>query len=138
MAGDSDLIGLRSRGSLSRPFTRINQLEAAAEASGQEKINGLQQSLDDTEQKLNDLQQQKPDKDQKLILSPEQQAQIDNFRKKQAEVSRELRQAQKDLRREVVSLETRLTWLNILVMPCVVTVAGVTTALIRRRKTSAQ
>jgi ABC-type uncharacterized transport system involved in gliding motility auxiliary subunit len=138
MAGDSDLIGLRSRGSLSRPFTRINQLEAAAEASGQQKINGLQQSLDDTEQKLNDLQQQKPDKDQKLILSPEQQAQIDNFRKKQAEVSRELRQAQKDLRREVVSLETRLTWLNILVMPCVVTVAGVTTALIRRRKTSAQ
>ncbi|HEV2328682.1 MAG TPA: Gldg family protein [Verrucomicrobiae bacterium] len=138
MAGDSNLIGLRSRGSISRPFTRIKKLEAAAEATGQEKINELQQSLQDTEQKLNDLQQQNPNKDQKLILSPQQQAEIDNFRKKQAEVSRELRQAQKDLRREVVSLETRLTWLNILAMPCAITMAGVTTALIKRKKTSAK
>ncbi|HXC36611.1 MAG TPA: Gldg family protein [Candidatus Acidoferrales bacterium] len=138
MAGDSNLIGLRSRGSISRPFTRIKKLEAAAEATGQEKINELQQSLQDTEQKLNDLQQQNPGKDQKLILSPQQQAEIDNFRKKQAEVSRELRQAQKDLRREVVSLETQLTWLNILAMPCAITMAGVTTALIKRKKTSAK
>lgn len=138
MAGDSNLIGLRSRGSLSRPFTRIKKLEAAAEATGQEKIDELQKSLSDTEQKLNELQQQKPDKDQKLILSPAQQAEIDNFRKQQAAVSRELRQAQKDLRREVVSLENRLTWLNILAMPCAVTVVGVTTALIKRRKTSAK
>jgi ABC-type uncharacterized transport system involved in gliding motility auxiliary subunit len=138
MAGDSDLIGLRSRGTLSRPFTRVKQMEAAAEATGQQKINELQQSLQDTEQKLNDLQQQNPNKDQKLILSPAQQTEIDNFRKKQAEVSRELRTAQKDLRREVVSLETRLTWLNILAMPCAITLAGVTTALIKRRKTSAK
>lgn len=138
MAGDSDLIGLRSRGSMSRPFTRIKHLEAAAEATGQEKINELQQSLNDTEDKLNALQQQKSDKDQRLILSPAQQSEIDGFRKKQAEVSRELRQAQKDLRREVVSLETRLTWLNILAMPCAITVAGVTTAWIKRRKTSAK
>ncbi|HEY1789121.1 MAG TPA: Gldg family protein [Verrucomicrobiae bacterium] len=139
MAGDSNLIGLRSRGSLSRPFTRVKQMEAAAEASGQQKINELQQSLQDTEEKLNEIQQQKPDnKDQKLILSPQEQAEIDNFRKKQAEVSRELRQAQKDLRREVVSLETRLTWLNILAMPCAITAAGIATALIKRRKTSAK
>jgi ABC-type uncharacterized transport system involved in gliding motility auxiliary subunit len=139
MAGDSNLIGLRSRGSISRPFTRVKQMEAAAEATGQEKINELQQNLQDTEEKLNDLQQQKPDnKDQKLILSPQQQSEIDNFRKQQAEVSRELRQAQKDLRRKVVSLETRLTWLNILAMPCAITAAGVTTALIKRKKTSAK
>lgn len=138
MAGDSNLIGLRSRASLSRPFTRIKKMEAAAEARGQAKIAGLQQSLNDTEQRLNELQQQKSTKDQRLILSPAQQAEIDNFQKKEAEVSRQLRQAQKDLRREVVSLETRLTWLNILAMPCAVTMAGVTTAFIKRRKTSAK
>lgn len=138
MAGDSNLIGLRSRGSLSRPFTRINQMEAAAEEKGQAKIDELQQSLNDAQEKLSELQQQKTDKDQRYILSPQQQAEIDNFRKKQAEVSSELRQAQKDLRREVVSLETRLTWLNILAMPCAVTVAGVSMAVIKRRKTSAK
>ncbi len=138
MAGDSDLIGLRSRTSMSRPFTRVKKMEAAAEATGQAKIDQLQQSLSDTEDRLNQLQQQKTGKDERLILSPQQQAEIDNFRKQQAQVSAELRQAQKDLRREVVSLETRLTWLNILAMPCTVTVAGVAMALIKRKKTSAK
>jgi len=138
MTGDSNLIGLRSRASLSRPFTRIKELEAAAEARGQAKIDGLQQSLDETQQRLSEMQQQKTDKDQRTILSPEQRAEIDNFRKKQVEVSRELRQAQKDLRREVVSLETRLTWLNILAVPLAVTVAGIVIAVFKRKKTSAK
>ncbi len=137
MAGDNDLIGIRSRASLSRPFTRIKQIEAQAEARGEAKIQDLQQSLSDAQQRLSELQQQKTDKDQRLILSPAQRAEIDNFRKKQAEVERELRQAQKDLRREVVSLETRLTWLNILAMPLAVTLAGMTVAWVKRRRTSA-
>ena len=138
MAGDSNLIGLRSRASLSRPFTRVKQLEAAAEASGEAKIDALQQSLTETQQRLGELQQQKTGQDQQYILSPEQRAEIENFRKQQAEVSRELRQAQKDLRREVVSLETRLTWLNILAMPLAVTLAGLAMAVIKRKKTSAK
>ena len=138
MAGDSDLIGLRSRASMSRPFTRVKALEAAAEARGQAKIDELQQSLNETQQRLSEMQQQKPDQDQRYILSPEQRTEIENFRKKQAEVSRELRQARRDLRREVVSLETRLAWLNILAMPLAITAAGVTMAVVKRRKTSAK
>ena len=138
MAGDSNLIGVRSRASLSRPFTRIKKMEAEAAARGQAKIDELQQSLNDTQQRLGELQQQKKDKDQRFILSPEQKAELENFRKKQAEVSRALKQAQKDLRKEVVSLETRLKWLNILAMPFAVMAAGVGIALIKRKKTSAK
>jgi ABC-type uncharacterized transport system involved in gliding motility auxiliary subunit len=138
MAGDSNLIGVRSRASLSRPFTLVKKTEAEAQARGQAKIAELQQSLNETQQRLNELQQQKTDKDQRFILSPEQRAEIENFRKKQGEVGRELRQAQKDLRKEVVSLETRLKWLNILAMPLAVTAAGVSIAFIKRKKTSAK
>jgi ABC-type uncharacterized transport system involved in gliding motility auxiliary subunit len=138
MAGDENLIGIRSRATVSRPFTRIKKMEAEAEANGQAKIDELQQSLQDTQQRLGELQQQKQDKDQRYILSPEQKAEIENFRKKQAEVSKELKQAQKDLRKEVVSLETRLTWLNILAMPMGVTAAGIFIAVIKRKKTSAK
>jgi ABC-type uncharacterized transport system involved in gliding motility auxiliary subunit len=138
MAGDENLIGIRSRATVSRPFTRIKKMEAEAEANGQAKIDELQQSLQDTQQRLGELQQQKQDKDQRYILSPEQKAEIENFRKKQAEVSKELKQAQKDLRKEVVSLETRLTWLNILAMPVGVTAAGIFIAVIKRKKTSAK
>jgi ABC-type uncharacterized transport system involved in gliding motility auxiliary subunit len=138
MAGDSDLIGLRSRATVSRPFTLVKKMEAEAEARGQAQIDELQQTLQDTEQRLSELQQQKPDKDQRLILSPEQKAEMDNFRKKQAEISKELKQTQKDLHKEVVSLETRLEWLNILAMPLGVTVAGIGVAMIKRKKTSAR
>jgi ABC-type uncharacterized transport system involved in gliding motility auxiliary subunit len=138
MAGDSNLIGIRSRATTSRPFTLIKKMEAEAEAKGQAKIDELQQSLQEAQQHLAELQQQKQDKDQRLILSPEQKAEIENFRKKQAEVSRELKQAQKDLRKEVLSTENRLTWINILAMPFGVTVAGIGIAVIKRKKTSAK
>jgi len=138
MAGDNNLIGVRSRAALSRPFTRVKRMEAEAEAQGQAKIDELQQSLQETQQRLGELQQQKQDKDQRFILSPEQKAELENFRKKQAEVSKELKQAQKGLRKEVVALETRLTWLNILAMPLGVTAAGISIAMIKRKKTSAK
>jgi ABC-type uncharacterized transport system involved in gliding motility auxiliary subunit len=137
-SGDNDLIGLRSRAPLSRPFTVIRKMEAEAEASGEAKIDQLRQSLSDTQQRLEALQQQRSDKDQRFILSPEQKMEIENFRKQQAEVSQQLKKAQKDLRKEVVSLEMRLTWLNILAMPLAVTLAGVAMALVKRKKTSAK
>ena len=138
MAGDSNLIGIRSRASLNRPFTRITKMEADAEARGQAKIDELQQSLSESEQRLNELQQQKGDKDQRFILSPEQKAEIDNFKKKEVDVNRELKQTRKDLRKEVVSVESHLTWLNILAMPAGVTAAGIMIAVIKRKKTSAK
>jgi len=138
MAGDNNLIGVRSRATLTRPFTLVKKIEAAAEARGQAKVLELQQSLSDTQRRLSELQSERKDKNQQFILSPEQRAELDNFRKKQAEVGRELRQAQKDLRKEVVSLETRLEWLNILAMPLGVTAAGVGVALVKRKKTSAK
>lgn len=138
MAGDSSLIEIRSRATTHRPFTRIKQLEAAAEATGEAKVQELQSSLNETQQRLSELEQQKKDKDQRFILSPEQKAELENFRKKQAEVSRALKQAQKDLRKEVVSLETHLEWLNILAMPLAVTLAGVLIAMVKRKQTSAK
>jgi ABC-type uncharacterized transport system involved in gliding motility auxiliary subunit len=138
MAGDSNLIGVRSRATQSRPFTLVKKMEAEAEARGQAKIAELQQSLQETQQRLSELQSQRKDKDQRFILSAEQKAELENFRKKQAEVSKELKQAQKDLRKEVVSLETRLKWLNILAMPLGVTMAGIGIAAIKRKKTSAK
>jgi ABC-type uncharacterized transport system involved in gliding motility auxiliary subunit len=138
MAGDSNLIGVRSRASSSRPFTLVRQLEAAAQERGQARIKELQQSLNETQQRLNELQQRKTDQDQRLILSPEQRAEIEKFRNQQADVGRELRQAQKDLRKEVVSLETRLSWMNILAMPLAVTATGIGMAVIKRKNTQAK
>ena len=138
VSGDANLIAVRSRNTTSRPFTLIKQMEAAAEASGEAKMKQLQDSLAETQGKLNELQQQKKDKDQRFILSPEQHAEIENFRKQEAQVSKELNQMRKDLRKGVVSLETRVKWINILAMPLAVTMTGIVIALVKRKKTSAK
>ena len=44
----------------------------------------------------------------------------------------------KDLRKEVVSLQTRLKWINILAVPLAVTATGIVIAAVNRRKTSAK
>ena len=83
------------------------------------------------------MQTQK-DKDQRFILSPEQRKEIENLRVSEAKVAKELKQVQKDLRREVVALQTQLKWVNILAIPLAVTLTGIVIAIIKRKRTSAK
>ncbi len=137
MAGNSDLIAMRSRGVENRPFTVIKKLEAAAEMQYQSKIKELQDSLAATQQRLNELQQTKS-QSQRYILSPEQQAQIENFQKQEAKVRSDLKTMQKNLRHDVVSLQTHIEWINIAAMPAVVSVFGLGLAAWKRKRTSAK
>jgi len=137
MAGNSDLIAMRSRGVEDRPFTVIKKMEAAAEIQYQSKIKELQDSLAQTQQRLDELQQTKS-QSQRYILSPEQQAQIDNFQKQAAQVRGDLKQVQKDLRHDVVSLQTQIEWVNIAAMPAVVSVFGLGLAAWKRKRTLAK
>lgn len=137
MAGDNNLIAVRSRAVLNRPFTRVKKMEADADERFRNKITELQASLEQTQQRLNELQQNK-DKNQRFILSPEQQKELEDFRKKEAAASAELKKVQKELRREVNSLETRLTWMNILVVPALVCLTGIVLAVYKRKLTAAK
>lgn len=138
-AGDENLIAVRSRATMNRPFTRIREMQVAAEDRFRSKIKELEASQQEAQNKINELQQAKQQSgQQRMILSPEQQAELTKFRQKQAEVSKELKQVRKDLKREVDSLENRLKWLNIAGMPLVVTAAGISLALVKRKKTAAK
>jgi gliding motility-associatede transport system auxiliary component len=138
LTGDSDLISLRSRTSLSRPFTRIRQMQAKAEENYQSKIKQLEDSLQDTRQKLNDLQKTKDQSQQRFILSPEQQAEVEKFRKQEASVNVQLKQEKKKLTHDINSLENTLKWSNIIVMPAVVALSGICLAVFKRKRTSAK
>ena len=90
LAGDPDLIGLRGRATAARPFTVVKQMEAEAAQAYLGKIKGLEESLDETRKKLEALQKTKGPATAGAILTPEQQAEIENFRKRAAETRREL------------------------------------------------
>jgi ABC-type uncharacterized transport system involved in gliding motility auxiliary subunit len=138
-AGDENLIAIRSRATMNRPFTRVMQMEAAAQERYRSKIKELTKSLEDMQTHLNELQQAKQGTgQQKLILSPEQQAEITKFKQKQAEANKDLKKVRKDLRREVDSLENRIKWYNIAGMPLLVTAAGISLAIVKRKKTAAR
>jgi len=138
LTGDNNLIAVRSRAIQNRPFTRIKEMEAVANAKFQGEIKKLEDSAAEAQRRINELQQQKKDKDQRFILSPEQSAELAKLRKDEVETKKHLKQVQKDFRREVVSLQTRLKWINILTVPVAVTLSGIVIAFVKRRKTSAK
>ena len=138
LAGDSNLIAVRSRASRERPFTRVKAMQEKAEANFRTKIKAMETSLAGTQAKLNELQRAKTgEKGQRFILSPEQQAEIANFRKTEADVKKQLKQERKSLRTDIDSLENRIKWLNIAGMPALVVAAGVFLAMKRRARQAA-
>jgi ABC-type uncharacterized transport system involved in gliding motility auxiliary subunit len=137
LAGDSNLIAVRSRATLNRPFTVVKKMEEKAQGEYRNKIKELEAKLSETQQKLNQLQTTK-DKDQRFILSPEQQHELSKFRQTEAQAKKDLKEVRKSLRREIVSLENRLKWINIAGMPLAVVVCGVALAMNRRKKTAAK
>jgi ABC-type uncharacterized transport system involved in gliding motility auxiliary subunit len=137
LAGDSDLIGIRSRSSGNRPFVVVNRMEAAAEEKYQSKIDQLEDNLNQTRQKLASLQTGKQT-DQRTLLSAEQQAEIKKFQENEANVSQELKQVRKNLRQEIDSLQNNLKWLDIAGMPVLVTLIGLTLAFVKRSQRAAR
>ena len=138
LAGDSNLIAVRSRASRERPFTVVKKMQADAEANYRSTIKDMEASLNEAQTKLNELQRSKtPEAGQHFILSPEQQAEIAKFRKKETEVKQQLKIERKKLRADIDSLETRIKWGNILGMPVLVAAVGLLLAAARRKRQAA-
>ena len=138
LAGDNNLISIRSRASRERPFTVVRELQTKAEAKFRDKIAQLEQGLAETERRLNELQSRKEGTSQQFILSPEQQKELENFRKNEAEARKELKLVRRNLRTEIDSLETRLKWLNIAAVPLLVGLFGIGLAIHRKKLSAAK
>jgi len=138
MAGDSDLINVRSRATASRPFTVVKQMEAEAAQAYLGKIKSLEDSLQETRKKLESLQKTKAPAGGGAILSPEQQAEVESFRQRAADTRRELKEVRRELRSETEALEFWTKVVNIGAMPLLVALAGIAIALVRRRRRAAK
>lgn len=133
LSGDSSLIAIRSRATLNRPFTVVQEMQARADESFRAKIKELEGSLQETQKKLNELQQARKDQGQRTILTAEQQAELQKFRAREGEVKRELKEVRKDLRREIDSLENTVKWGNIFGVPALVVLVGIGQVILRNK-----
>jgi ABC-type uncharacterized transport system involved in gliding motility auxiliary subunit len=137
LSGGSELASVRSRASRDRPFTVVKRMQGEAESKFRDKISGLERGLQEAQGRLAQLEVNK-EAGQQFILTPEQQAEIKSFRKKEAETKKELKDVRKTLRREVEALEQRVKWTNILAMPLLVAAAGCLIAVYRHRRQRAR
>ncbi len=138
-AGGDELTSLRSRAASFRPLTVVRELEADAQAQYFGKIRELEQEIKSTTDKLQELQKaQGGGAASSQILTAEQQAELDRFRKRVAETKLELKEVRKNLRRDAESLVFWTKVGNIALMPLLVALFGLGMALVRRRRAAAR
>ena len=132
LAGNTDLISLRSRGEFSRPFTVVEQIRRDAEAQFREQEQELQTRLEETEQKIAQLQQEGGES--ALLLTEEQAAEIEKFRLEQIRTRKELRAVQHELQKNIERLGTQLKFINIGLIPLIIALLALVAGVQRSRR----
>jgi ABC-type uncharacterized transport system involved in gliding motility auxiliary subunit len=133
LTGSDDLIGLRSRGKFERPFTAVVKLKRSAQERWLTKEKELVKRMEEATRKLRQLEEQK-DVSQKMIISPEQEVEIAEFKEQRQKINRELKQVRKNLRASIETLGATLKGINIFLMPFLVSLIGIGFAIYKQRK----
>ncbi len=126
LSGNEALMSIRSRGRFSRPFTRILAMQKQSQLLHQTEERQLLSQLDEVQQRLNSLLESAGKQGQKeVILSPEVQEEIQQFREEERQARRKLRDVRKILRQDIERLGQGLLLLNMLLVPLIVGIIGV-------------
>lgn len=133
LGGSTDLIGLRSRATFVRPFERVEALRREADARFRATEQELQARLEETEARLAELQSAREDTGS-LLMTPEQQSELERFQDEQLRIRQELRAVQRDLDSSIERLGTVLKVVNIGAVPAAVIVVALAVVALRRRR----
>lgn len=138
MGGDENLIAIRGRGSLSRPFTKFKELRLAAEKKVQARRDEIEKDLEEAQAKINSLQELKQEGQQRLVLSTEQKATLKEFREKEVKARQDLKEIQKELNKDINAVQRNWQIVQIVLVPFIVALLGVATAIYKRKRTAAK
>ncbi len=124
LAGDRNLISIRSRGGHDRPFTLLENVRRQAEADYLQKEQELLDELAATEQRLVELQDQ-GGQGESMILTAEQAAELERFRERKVSIRRELREVRRNLREDIDNIQSWVRFVNIGLVPLLVGIGGI-------------
>ena len=135
LSGNEALMSIRSRGRFSRPFTRLLDMQKQAQLLHQTEEKQLLSQLEEVQQRLNSLLDSAGNKgQQEVILPPEVQEEIQQFREEERQARRKLRDVRKILRQDIERLGQGLLLLNMLLVPLIVGIIGVFVYRTRQRR----
>ena len=133
LSGGADLVSIRSRGTYSRPFTRVIALQREADDRLRTEEADLLNRLSETEAALAELNQ---DEDGNPLgqLTPEIQAEIDRFNGEMLDTRRRLRDVQFQLTEDIDQLGANLKAINTGLVPVLLTAFALLAHYARRRR----
>ena len=135
LAGGADLASLRGRGMSLRTFTRVENMERAAEALYQSREHAL---TGDLEKSQADLQQMLArganESGEATTLTREQQDLLDRLNQKIVDLRRQLRDVRAAVRADIDALETKVKLVNMLAVPVGLIIIGLLVAFWRRTR----
>ena len=137
MAGSVDLINIRGRKSSARPFTKVLEIQKASDKKFREQENVLKQRLRETEEKLNEIQKQKGQQN-RMIMSQEQEQELQKFQSEKLEVRKKLREVRRSLDKDIKDLGSNLKMINIGLIPLLISLCGVFVLWFRPKKKGGQ
>jgi len=123
LSGNQDLISIRGKGSIMRPFDRVDAIERRAQARLQRKYEEVNQQVAELENNLSQLHSDR-EQSNSLAITPEMQEQIDDFRHQLAGKKAEQREIRKAMREEVENLGTVLAGINVILVPLIISILG--------------
>lgn len=136
LSGGADLVSIRSRGTYSRPFTRVIELQRQADDRLRTEEAELLDRLAETEAALAELNQ---DDEGNPIgqITPEIQAEVDRFNQEMLDTRRRLRDVQFQLTEDIDRLGSNLKAINTIAVPILLTLLALLAhyTRVRRRRT---
>jgi len=133
-SGDA-LTSLRSRAASFRPLTVVRQMEADAQKQYFGRLKALEDEVQKTTAKLQELQKARgAGAKSAQLMTPEQQLEIENFKKRVTETRKELKELRKNLRQDAEALVFWTKVANIALIPLLVVLLGLAVFFLKRRR----
>jgi ABC-type uncharacterized transport system involved in gliding motility auxiliary subunit len=133
LAGSDDLISVRGRATFTRPFERVEKLRRAADERFRDKEHELEQQLRATEQKLTALESKGGRAEGSLIVTPQEQEEIEHFGQEKIRIRKELRAVRAGLDADIRRLGMEIKIVDIIVIPAAFVLLALAFAAWRRR-----
>jgi ABC-type uncharacterized transport system involved in gliding motility auxiliary subunit len=130
LRGKQGLVSLRGRGLAIRPFQVIVEMRNEADNKFRSKEQELLGRI--AEVQLSIERMQREEQTTGVLLTSQQQAEIDKFRLAMLDQRKELRDVQRSLREDVESLQRDVRLINIWAVPILIALLAMILAVIRR------
>ncbi len=140
LSGGADLVSIRSRGTYSRPFTRVLELQREADDRLRVEEAELLDRMAETERALAELSRPDEEDDPAEPLgpaaevAPEVQAEIDRFNAELIDTRRRLRDVQYQLTEDIERLGGALMAVNTALVPALLTLFVLAAHFLRSRR----